>query len=125
MINSDDVVLRLKCLGCTVSNEDYDTIDYCIKDTEEYICNFCNIEKVPLELYHTAVDICCGSFIKIKNSMNELEDFDLRGAISSITEGDVSISYTGGISRDVLFDDLIKRLSDKNSQLVGFRKLKW
>ncbi|MDO4299918.1 MAG: hypothetical protein Q4D26_00815 [Clostridia bacterium] len=125
MINSDDVALRLKSLGYTVSDEDADSIDYCINESEEYICNFCNIKHIPLELYNTAVDMSCGSFLKIKNSMNELENYNLGGAIESITEGDISISYTNGISRDVLFEELIKRLSNKDSQLIGFRKIKW
>lgn len=125
MIITDDVALRLKSLGYTVSDEDIDTIDYCIKENEEYICNFCNINTIPLELYNTAVDMCCGSFLKIKNSMDELEDYNLKGALSGITEGDISVSYTNGISRDVLFDELIKRLSNKDSQLAGFRRLKW
>ncbi len=125
MINCDDVILRLKSLGYTASNEDLDTIDYCISESEDYICNFCNINNVPIELYHTAVDMCCGSFLKIKNSINELEDYNLQGALSSITEGDISISYTNGISRDVLFDELIKRLCNKDSQLTNFRRLKW
>lgn len=125
MIITDDVALRLKSLGYTISDEDIDTIDYCIKENEEYICNFCNISEIPLELYNTAVDMCCGSFLKIKNSMDELEDYNLKGALSGITEGDISVSYTNGISRDVLFDELIKRLSNKDSQLAGFRRLKW
>lgn len=125
MIITDDVALRLKSLGYTISDEDTDTIDYCIKENEEYICNFCNIKTIPLELYNTAVDMCCGSFLKIKNSMDELKDYNLKGALSGITEGDISVSYTNGISRDVLFDELIKRLSNKDSQLIRFRRLKW
>lgn len=125
MISFDDVALRLKGLGYTVSDEEVDSIEYCIKETEEYICNFCNIKNIPLELYNTAIDMCCGSFLKIKNSMNELENYNLGGALESITEGDISISYSNGISRDVLFDELMNRLSNKDSQLIGFRKIKW
>lgn len=125
MIDTNDVTLRLKALGYTVSDEDTDTIDCCIKENEAYICNYCNIKDIPLELYNTAVDMCCGSFLNIKNSMDELGDYNLRGALSGITEGDISVSYTGGISRDVLFDELIKRLCNKDSQLNSFRRLKW
>lgn len=55
MISFDDVALRLKGLGYTVSDEEVDSIEYCIKETEEYICNFCNIKNIPLELYNTAI----------------------------------------------------------------------
>lgn len=125
MINIDDIMLRLKSLGYTASDEDIDTIDYCIKESEEYICCFCNIDHIPLELYNTAVDMSCGSFLKVKNSMGELEGYNLNGALASITEGDISLSYTNGISRDVLFDELIKRLSNKDSLLTSHRRLKW
>lgn len=125
MINPDDVILRLGCLGYTVTDEDSDSIDLCISETEEYICCFCNISVIPLELYNTAVDICCGSFLKLKYSIGELEGYNLGGALESITEGDISISYTGSISSDVLFDELIKRLMDKDKELIGFRRLKW
>ncbi len=125
MINPDDVKLRLSCLGYSATDEDSDGIDLCINDTEEYICCFCNIESVPFELYNTAVDMCCGAFLKLKSSIGELDGYNLGGALESITEGDISLSYTGSISRDVLFDELIKRLMDKDKILIGFRRLKW
>lgn len=125
MLNPDDVISRLKGLGYNVSDEDSDKIDISIRDTEEYIHNFCNISYIPLELYNTALDICCGSFLKLKNSIGELEGYSLGGALESITEGDISISYTSSISPDVLFDELIKRLMEKDRELISFRRLKW
>ncbi len=125
MINPDDVKLRLSCLGYTATDEDNDCIDLCINETEEYICCFCNIEAVPFELYNTAADMCCGSFLKLKSSIGELDGYEPGGALESITEGDISLSYTGTISRDVLFDELLNRLMNKDEILIGFRRLKW
>lgn len=125
MISPEDVALRLGYMGCNVSDEDMGTIECCINSTEEYILNYCNIRHIPIELYNTAVDMCCGNFLNIKNSLMELDGFDPTGALSSITEGDVSISYTNGISKAVLFEELINRLCNKDSQLIAFRRLKW
>lgn len=124
-INSNDVITRLKDFGVTVNDSDLSTIELIINGTEEYIKNFCNITVIPVELHYTAVDMCCGTYLKTKSSIGELEVMDPEGDVASITEGDVSISYKSGTSSSTIMKDTIDRLCNKKGELIPFRKLRW
>ncbi len=125
MIRKDDVVLRLNTLGYDPDDGDELTLEMSMRGTEEYIKNYCNINKIPHRLYSTAVDMCCGTFLKTKYSIGALEDYDIKGALVNVTEGDVSVSYGKGLSGDELFNMLIDKLTDKEGLLVCCRKLSW
>ncbi len=125
MIRKEDVVLRLNTLGYNADNGDTLTLEMSIRGTEEYIKNYCNIKKIPCRLYNTAVDMCCGVFLKTKNSIGALEGYDVKSALVNVTEGDVSISYGKGTSSQELFNMLIDKLTDKEGLLVCCRKLSW
>ena len=97
---------------------------------ERYICNFCNIRKVPKELYAVAVDMAAGHFLKEKSAsgdnVNSNIDFE-SGNIKSITEGDVSITYNSDSdnSATAKYNELLDNLCNRDSELLAFRKLRW
>ncbi|MGN1318067.1 MAG: hypothetical protein ACI4VF_03560 [Lachnospirales bacterium] len=125
LINTDDVVRKLKCYDVEVVASDITIIELAANSTEEYIKNFCNIKEIPTELYNTAVDMCCGIFLKTKTSIGTLNVIDASGDVASITEGDVSISFKNGTGSATIMQDTIKKLCNKDSELIVFRKLRW
>lgn len=130
IINSDDVVKRLESLGYKASDNDLTLIEFTINGAEQYIKNFCNITVIPEALYYVAVDIAAGTLLKTKASIGEpvCENIDFEaGRASSITEGDVSISYgyDGNTSKAAMFTALLDKLCNRDAELVSFRKLRW
>lgn len=128
-ISNDDVVERLISLGCTdIGNETL--IALAINSTEQYIKNFCNVAEVPDELYYVALDMAVGTVLKTMQSIGidvcEGIDYDAVG-IKSITEGDVSITYSTDSSTSTLtlFNAFVDRLCNRDDELVIFRKLRW
>ncbi len=123
-IGVKDITDRLLGFGIQVKDSDITIIELVCEGVEEHILNYCNISSIPPELYYTAVDMCCGTFLKTKASTGELEAL-AQGAVSSLTEGDVSIGFREGTSTAEVFNDVINRLSNKKGELECFRKLRW
>lgn len=125
MIDYDDVVFKLMAMGYELQEADEYIIDQVIIETEQYIMNYCNIYDIPPELKYTALNMCCGNFLKLKLSMGELEDFNIENAVSSIQEGDVSVAFDDSTSRAELFERFVDALTDKEDELVCCRRMKW
>ncbi len=128
MIKSEDIITRLKTLGYEVNEEDSNAIEIAAGSTEQYIKNYCNISEIPDELYYAAVDMAAGTMLKTKFSTGTDTcggiDFDADG-IKSITEGDISVTYSdsgGSLSR---YEKLIDSLLSRKSELIKYRKLRW
>lgn len=120
-INAKSVMQRLECFGISADDSDLTSIELIINGTEEYIMNYCNISSIPIELYNTAVDMCCGTFLRTKLSADKLEN----GDVSSIKEGDVTISFMEGTGSTETLKEIIVGLIDRRNELECFRKLKW
>lgn len=122
-INAESVVKRLESLGAAADDRDVTSIELIINGIEEYIMNYCNISCLPSELYNAAVDMCCGAFLKTKQSLGELRS--VNGEVSSVKEGDITISFNEEASGAKALGEIIEGLMDKRSELECFRKLKW
>lgn len=119
----EKVVLRLSGFGYTVTDADTAMLDYVISKIEQDIKNFCHIPEVPEELYYTWTDAVCADFLKSKLSTNSLDN--VSGIVSSIREGDTTVSYSKeGTPEAQLLECISKMALDLNG-LVRFRKLVW
>lgn len=127
-IKKDDVILRLKSLGYNIDEGDNVTLEFAVNGTEQYIKNFCNITEIPAELYYVAVDMAAGTLLKTKQAtgFNVCENLDFESdSIKSITEGDVSITYSESNSAAAKYKALIDSLCNRESELLAFRKMRW
>ncbi len=124
-INAESVAERLECFGVSTDEKDLTSIELIINGTEEYIMNYCNISSIPIELYNAAVDMCCGTFLRTKQSIGELEVINSNGDVSSVKEGDVTLCFKDGTGSGKAFDEIVDSLIDKRNELECFRKLKW
>ena len=128
MIRREDIIIRLKTLGYEVNEEDNNAIEIAAENTEQYIKNYCNISEIPDELYYAAVDMAAGTMLKTKFSTGTDTcvgiDFDADG-IKSITEGDISVTYSNGGGSLSRYEKLIDSLLNRKSELIKYRKLRW
>ena len=100
-------------------------IQFIIEKTEAYIKNYCNISEVPEELEKSEIDMVAIEFLKEKALAGGLDVSSLRtDAISSITEGDVTVSYASGssISLPTVYGSIRSRFE---ADLLPFRRMRW
>lgn len=126
----NDVMVRLESLGYHVIPEDELPISLLVNIVTKEIMIECNIEEIPDELKPMAVDAISGRFLDQKHDMGQLDGFDFTSSISSISEGDISITYALGnsasASPEQMFKTFVKRLSKlDNKKLSAFRRLRW
>lgn len=98
----------------------------------EFILNYCNIEKMPLGLKFTYVNMICASYLElyiVKNYVNsEDNEKEIAAAVASITEGDVSVTYKDNTSSDKVLNAkaLIGSLMDGyRAYLTRYRRMVW
>lgn len=119
---------RLVSLGYTPKEADLWELSFVMSDVENRIKNSCNTSSIPEGLFNVAVDMMCGKFLKIRKDSGRLElsTLDLSGAITSITEGDVSISFDVNATDEQKLNQLINYLMTKGEgEFVCYRQLKW
>ena len=124
----ESIINRLISFGYPPKDVDLWELSFIMLDVENRIKNSCNTTSIPEGLNCVAVDMICGQFfMNRKNSGRlELSDLDLSGAITSITEGDVSISFDAGSTDEQRFNQLMTYLMTKGEgEFVCYRKLKW
>lgn len=125
------IVKRIEALGYTVQDSDIPALEFIENSTNQYIINFCNVDKLPLGLTYVYVNAVCGEFLYQKKSSGGLGDTFAYGkaveaAIKSIQEGDVSVSFDNTLNPEAQFDTLLNAMRTiDTSSLIRYRKLVW
>lgn len=111
-------IIKIKrLLGLNESDVSKDTIlEFVIQDVEEMVRSYCNIPTIPEQLNNTILRMAIDMY---KNESLGSEDIVL-GSISSISEGDTSVSYRSSASE---FKESL--LKDYKAQLNRYRKIRW
>lgn len=105
-----------KLLGIELTDTTKDfPLQFILDDVFQIIKDYCHIKEVPIELGNTVLKMA----IDLYRSENLGSEENSLGSISSITEGDTSISYKNTIDYK---DGLIKNYK---TQLNKYRKLVW
>lgn len=114
------IAKRLGELGCEVSDNDLELVDFCLKKVENQIKNYTNLSAVPEGLFEVFVDRVCGEVLLSKLKSGELGEGSL--GVKSISEGDVSVSFSG----EMTAADIIERLLNSGGgELACYRRIKW
>jgi hypothetical protein len=122
------VLKRLISFGYFLKEDDSWELSFVMLNVENHIKNSCNTTSIPEGLFHVAADMICGEFLMNRKNSGRLElsELDLDGAITSLSEGDVSISFDTNSTDEVKFNQLVNYLMTKGKgDFVCFRKLKW
>lgn len=129
MVTRNRVISRLKQLGYTATEDDYETIDFEILNTINYVQNYCHIEEVPPILDTRIIDRVCSYFLSYKKNSGNLEGFNYDTVIKSIKEGDTTITYAVGQGEDTpenRFDAFVKSLERGfDKWITPHRRLRW
>ena len=129
MVSRENVIERLKHLGYTATESDYDHIDYELQKTLDYVMNFCNITVVPEILDLRIADRVCADFLHYKKNSGSLDGFNYDAVIKQIKEGDTSITYAVGQGEDTpenRFDSFVKSLERGfDKWCTPHRRLRW
>lgn len=129
MVVRDDVINRLKQLGYTVTESDYDQIDFELEKIINYVMNYCNITVIPKILNKRIVDRVCADFLYNKKNSGSLEGFNYETVIKSIKEGDTTVTYAVGQGEDTpenRFDAFVKQLERGfDKWITPHRRLRW
>lgn len=124
MITSRQVANKLKLLGYNVPDGENEILEILIDEVRDYILNYCNIKEVPAELNSAWISLVCQKYLQNKLAFGDIEGIE-NGNISSISEGETSISYDNNNSSIARMQKLIDKLGKAENQLVRFRKVKW
>lgn len=124
MITSKQVANKLKLLGYNILDGENEILEILIDEVRDYILNYCNIKEVPAELNSVWTNLVCQKYLQNKLALGDMEGVE-NGNISSISEGETSISYDNSNSSVARMQKLIDKLGKVENQLVGFRKVKW
>lgn len=129
MVIRDNVIDRLGQLGYTVTEKDYDHIDFELEKTLNYVMNYCNIAVIPDILDPRITDRVCGDFLYYKKNSGSLDGFNYDAVIKQIKEGDTSITYAVGQGEDTpenRFDAFVKSLDRGfDKWITPHRRLRW
>lgn len=128
-----DVVARLASLGYAVTATDTPdaAVTYSINRAAEKIKVNINRTEIPEGLYYTHIDMAVGLFLKDKKDTNQLgANFDFTAPAKKITEGDVSVEFTGAsdgsLTPEARFDNMVHTfINPPQSVFAAFRRLKW
>lgn len=125
----DSVLKRLISLGYKYNDGSDDfALCFAIQKVENHIKNSCNTISIPDGLHQIAVDMICGEFLFAKKQTGQLQiaELDLTSAITSISEGDTSVTFDAASTDEEKFNQLLNVLMTKGEgEFVCFRKLSW
>ena len=124
MITSKQVANKLKLLGYNIPDGENEILEVLIDEVRDYILNYCNIKEVPAVLNYCWVCFVCHKYLQYILALVYMEGVEF-GIISSISEGETSISYDNSNSSIARIQKLIDKLGKAENQLIGFRKVKW
>ena len=129
MITIENIIDRLKQLGYTVVETDYEQINFHLNYMIDYTLNYCNITEIPEIVEPRLIDRVCCDFLFYKKNSGTLDGFNYDTVIKSIKEGDTTVTYAVGSGEDTpenRFDSFVKRLErGYDKWLVPHRRLRW
>ena len=126
------VVSRLAMLGYQVTEQDKPAIDYLTSKCRVALLASIHHKDVPDGLIYTLVDMVAGSFLQDKLAAGalEIDGLDFSSSAKSITEGDVSITFSsasdGTASPEARFLATLNSMTHPPEKILGaFRRLRW
>lgn len=124
----ETITKRLESLGYEVMDSDEWVLIFCMEVVKNDISNQCNMSTIPEGLVPSAIDMVCGRFLFEMRQSGRLYlgDLDLDGAITSIKQGDTSVTFdTSNSSDESKFNALVSYLTDRKDDLLCYRRMYW
>lgn len=111
-------VEKLKTLlGITTGDKDF-IVEFILAKASDMICNYCNIDTVPVGLENVMLNMAVDLYRAESLGQEQVE-----GAVKSISEGDVTVSFSSASS--VSENPGMAFLKDYTKQLDRYRRVGW
>lgn len=131
MFDVKSVIERLTEIGYEVKESDSSSLTFCVEKVRSTIKNETNLQDVPEELEHIAIDMAVGEFLLGKKTFtpDDIAGLDLTGVVKEIKEGDTTTSFGTGESTQTpeqrLTTYINYLLNYGKAEFSSFRRLKW
>lgn len=122
-----DITERLESLNYKVDNEkDEFILKFLTDKVEQEIINRTNQSEVSDELRFVLIERVCGEFLYSLRGSNMLTNNQIDAIISSVKEGDTSVSFDVSSSPEAKFDILVSYLRNYGySEILRYRRIVW
>lgn len=126
MIEAREVVSRLMSFGYDCIDTDLPLIAFAIKKITDDVRNYTNVDGTPESLDCRLIDAVCGEILGMKLALGALPSLEgIPEKITSMTQGDVSISYSPNASPEEKLKSCINGLMIRPMDLNKFRVMTW
>lgn len=129
MVTIDQIIERLKYLGYTYVDDDFDAVNFELNKTINYVVNNFTRGNVPDVLDPRIIDYVCSQFLYYKKNCGSLDGFNYDAVVKQIKEGDTTIQYAVGQGEDTpenRFDTFVKSLERGfDKWCTPHRRLQW
>ncbi|NLK37811.1 MAG: hypothetical protein GX299_06985 [Epulopiscium sp.] len=109
---------KLKNLLGIVGNDKDFIIEFVLGKVSDMVCNYCNIKEIPQGLENVLLNMAVDLY-----RAEGLGQEQIQGAVKSITEGDVTVSFSSASS--VSDNPGMAFLKNYTKQLDRYRKAGW
>lgn len=118
----------LKALGFNVGTDDEVLLDFFCHQTENEICDYCNIKVIPDALFECAVENVCGKFLHAQLAIGNIEQISTsKPLVKAVAVGDINVSFADGEQSD--FDKILslanRLLISGKERWICYRRLSW
>lgn len=118
----EEIKARLLSLGYEATEADDAFISFMIDKTEERIKTAINRTDIPEEFKYEFIDEVASNFIQAKLATGGI---DVDKVITSISEGDTSVSFDGSKDKTSLLMAHLNDLKISQTMIVKHRRLVW
>ena len=127
LFDKESITERLRSFGYEITEDDDWMLTFCMEKVTKTIMIQCNVSTIPENLIPTAIDMTCGEFLLVRKHTGQLQmgDLDLSGVVTSIKQGDTSVSFDSGTSDEEKVDTLIAYLMNGKDDLLCYRRMYW
>lgn len=115
MTMTERVTLLNKLVG---GEADPDILQFILAKGQDMILNYCRIKELPAALENVLINMCVDLY-----RAEQLGKSQVTGAVKSVTEGDVSVTYTS--ATNVSENKGMEFLKDYTKQLDRYRRMGW
>ncbi|MBS6396677.1 MAG: hypothetical protein KH452_05950 [Clostridiales bacterium] len=119
---------RLESLGCQVDASQIWNLAFCVRKSEVEVLDYCHIDLIPVVLHPMLCDRACGRYLydRKQSGTLDIESIDLSGVLTSLSEGDVKVSFNAATSDEAKLDALLGLMMNTGKgQLSCYRKVRW
>ncbi len=122
------VLLKLDYFGLDIEDGKLDSIiESTLDEVKQEILNECNLDEFPKELSNVLVIRTVGSLLSIPFIQKKInvDGLDLDRAVSSITRGDISMSFKEMSDGEKMQQYISKLEKYGQTQIYKFRRIVW